>query len=49
MRDEKSGGTLPDTMLIEPGGKVVYAHQGEIAPVEMRRVIVDRLGREKGW
>jgi hypothetical protein len=36
-------------MLVEPGGEVVYAHQGEIDPLEMRRLIVDRLGREKDW
>jgi peroxiredoxin len=47
--DEKWGGALPYTMLVEPGGKVVWSIQGEIDPLEVRRMIVDRLGREKDW
>ena len=47
--DERWGGALPYTMLIEPGGKVAFSVQGEIDPLELRRLIVDRLGREKDW
>ena len=40
-------GALPYTMLIEPGGKVVWAHQGEVDFLELKRAIVehDMMGR----
>jgi peroxiredoxin len=40
-------GALPYTMLIEPGGKVVYKKQDTINPVEMRKMIVENkfIGR----
>jgi hypothetical protein len=28
-------------VLIEPGGKVVYAKQGIIDPLQMKRIIID--------
>ncbi|WP_225975387.1 redoxin family protein [Panacibacter ginsenosidivorans] len=34
-------GALPYTILVEPGGKIVYAKQGQIDPQEMKRMIVD--------
>jgi alkyl hydroperoxide reductase subunit AhpC len=34
-------GALPYTLIVEPGGKIVYAKQGAINPVEVRRKIVD--------
>ncbi|HTJ10877.1 MAG TPA: redoxin domain-containing protein [Dinghuibacter sp.] len=34
-------GALPYTMLVEPGGKVVYAHQGMIDYEEVKRIIFD--------
>lgn len=34
-------GALPYTLLIEPGGKIVYSKQGAIDPAELKRVIVD--------
>ena len=39
--DPKWQGALPYSLLIEPGGKIVYAHQGAIDPVELRRIIFD--------
>ena len=33
-------GALPYTMLIEPGGKIVYRKQDTIDPLEMKRLIV---------
>jgi len=36
-------GALPYTILVEPGGKIVYAKQGAINPAEMKKIIVDHL------
>ncbi len=36
---------LPHTMLVAPGGKVVYRHNGLIDPLEVKRAIVNELGR----
>jgi thiol-disulfide isomerase/thioredoxin len=40
-------GALPYTMLVEPGGKVVYAHQGAIDPEELKKIIFNNnfIGR----
>lgn len=38
-------GTLPYTVLIAPGGEVVFRHAGEIDPVALKRFVVERLGR----
>jgi thiol-disulfide isomerase/thioredoxin len=40
-------GALPYTALVEPGGKVVYEHQGEVDFLELKRAIVehDMIGR----
>lgn len=40
-------GALPYTILVEPGGKIVYAKQGPIDPAEMKKMIVDNrmIGR----
>jgi thiol-disulfide isomerase/thioredoxin len=45
--DPKWQGALPYTILVEPGGKIVYAKQGIIDPAEMKRKIVDNrlIGR----
>jgi peroxiredoxin len=43
--DPQWPGPLPYTVLIGPGGKVVYRHQGPIAPLEVKQAIVDFLGR----
>jgi len=37
--DPKWEGALPYTLLLEPGGKVVYAHQGIIDPAELKKII----------
>jgi peroxiredoxin len=37
--DPKWEGALPYTVLVDPDGKVVYAHQGAIAPDELRKII----------
>ena len=43
--DKDWPGPVPYTLLIAPGGKVIYRHKGDIEPLEVRRAIVDVLGR----
>jgi hypothetical protein len=38
--DPEWKGGLPYTMLIEPGGKVIYRKQDTIDPLEMKKLIV---------
>ena len=39
--DPKWEGALPYTILVEPGGKVVYAHQGIVDPEQLKKIIFD--------
>ncbi|GGB11328.1 redoxin family protein [Puia dinghuensis] len=39
--DPKWQGALPYTLVVEPGGKIVYAKEGPIDAVELKKVIVD--------
>jgi thiol-disulfide isomerase/thioredoxin len=43
--DKKSPGPVPYTVLIAPGGKVLYRHSGPCEPLVIKRAIVDYLGR----
>ena len=45
--DPKWQGALPYTILVEPGGKIVYAKQGQVNVAEMKKLIVDHpmIGR----
>ena len=43
--DKEWSGPVPYTLVIAPGGKVVYRNEGPIKPLEVRRAIVDVLGR----
>lgn len=45
--DPEWNGALPYTILVEPGGKIVWKHQGEVDFYELKRVIVDHglIGR----
>lgn len=43
--DKEWPGALPYTILVEPGGKIIYRVQGELSPLELRKAIVARLGR----
>jgi peroxiredoxin len=38
-------GPVPYTLLIAPGGKVIYRKTGQIEPLEVKRAIVEHLGR----
>lgn len=43
--DGEWSGALPLTLLVKPGGQIVYRHEGEIEPLKLRREIVKHLGR----
>ena len=45
--DPKWQGALPYTILVEPGGKIIYGKQGRIDPSEMKKIIVENklIGR----
>jgi len=45
--DPNWNGALPYTLLIEPGGKVVYSYQGSVDLLELKRAIVEHplMGR----
>jgi hypothetical protein len=39
--DPKWQGALPYTILIEPGGKVVYSQEGAFDPEKLKKIIFD--------
>jgi peroxiredoxin len=43
--DAEWAGPAPYTVLIAPGGKIVYRHQGPIDSLELKRAIVEQVGR----
>jgi peroxiredoxin len=43
--DAEWQGALPHTMLVAPGGKVIYRSQGAFEPLALRRAIVGYIGR----
>lgn len=45
--DAEWNGALPYTVLVEPGGKVVWSHQGEVDFLKLKRTIVEHpmIGR----
>ncbi len=43
--DKEWQGPVPYTLLIAPGGKVIYRHTNAIDPIEVRKAIVDFMGR----
>jgi peroxiredoxin len=45
--DPKWQGALPYTILVEPGGKIIYGKQGRIDPADMKKQIVEHplIGR----
>lgn len=43
--DKNWEGSLPYTVFIAPGGKVLYAKPGVIDPLELKKVIVSAIGR----
>jgi peroxiredoxin len=43
--DAKWPGPAPYTLLIAPGGQIIYRHDGALDALEVKRAIVDYLGR----
>jgi peroxiredoxin len=43
--DKDWQGSLPYTILLAPGGKVLYSKQGMIDPLELKKLIVNSMGR----
>jgi peroxiredoxin len=43
--DEDLLGGIPYTVLIQPGGKVIYRRLGIVEPLELKKAIVEYLGR----
>lgn len=43
--DKDWQGALPFTVLLAPGGKVLYSKQGGIDPLELKKVIANSIGR----
>jgi peroxiredoxin len=43
--DKNWSGALPYTLLVAPGGKVVYSHEGVIDVLEVRKEIMKQIGR----
>jgi hypothetical protein len=43
--DKDWPGPVPYTLLIEPGGKVLYRKSGAVEPLVVKRAIVNYLGR----
>jgi hypothetical protein len=43
--DTYSPGGIPYTILVKPGGDVIYRRIGLINPLELKKVIVEYLGR----
>ena len=43
--DPEWPGALPHTLLVAPGGKVIYRHTGLIDPLEVKGEIIKKLGR----
>ena len=43
--DKNWSGSLPYTMLVAPGGEVVYTHNGAIDPLEVKKEIMQKIGR----
>lgn len=42
--DPQWPGPIPHTVLIAPGGEIVYRHTGEVDPAELRSKVIDAMG-----
>ncbi len=42
--DKKWEGPLPHTIVVLPGGEILFRHNGEIEPVELKKALIKHLG-----
>jgi hypothetical protein len=45
MIDKKWEGSLPYTLFIAPGGKILYSKMGVIEPLALKKIIAESIGR----
>ena len=43
--DQAWQGAIPYTVIVKPGGEILYRHAGPIDPLEVKKVIIGYLGR----
>jgi thiol-disulfide isomerase/thioredoxin len=43
--DKSWEGGIPYTIIIKPGGEIIYRHTGPIEPLEVKKAIIGYLGR----
>jgi peroxiredoxin len=43
--DPSWSGSMPYTLLVQPGGEVLYRHAGAVDPLEVKKAVVAYLGR----
>ena len=43
--DVKAPNAIPYTVLVKPGGEIIYRRIGLMDPLELKRAIVEYLGR----
>ena len=43
--DKDWEGGIPYTVIIKPGGEIIYRHTGPIDPLEVKKAIIGYLGR----
>jgi peroxiredoxin len=43
--DKAWQGAIPYTLIVKPGGEILYRHAGSIDPLEVKKVIIGYLGR----
>jgi thiol-disulfide isomerase/thioredoxin len=43
--DKEWQGGIPYTVIVKPGGEIIYRHSGPIEPLEVKKVIIGYLGR----
>jgi thiol-disulfide isomerase/thioredoxin len=43
--DKNWEGGIPYTVIVKPGGEIIYRHSGPIEPLEVKKVIIGYLGR----
>jgi peroxiredoxin len=43
--DKNWEGGIPFTVIVKPGGEIIYRHTGPIEPLEVKKVIIGYLGR----